>query len=133
MNCSLGSKCKRNNEFDKAAEDIDKLPDHACMFKAVKSLTRKKSESPKIYDVDEIQTVIDKHFKDKFRDNQINYLEPFQGDARDLNNPLTSNEVEKALARLDNNKACGEARTEYLGNSPNTALIHSPRLFVTCL
>ncbi|GFS17823.1 very-long-chain enoyl-CoA reductase [Elysia marginata] len=110
-------KCKRNNELDKAAEDIDKLPGHARkMFKAVKSLNRKKSENPKIFDADEkfitnvveIQTVIGKHFKDKFRDDQINDLEPFQGDARDLNNPTTTNEVEKALARLNNNRACGE-------------------------
>ncbi|GFS10895.1 RNA-directed DNA polymerase from mobile element jockey-like [Elysia marginata] len=107
---------KRNNELDKAAADIDKLPDHACMFKEVKSLNRKKSENPKICDangkcitnIDEIQTAIGKHFKDKFRDDQISYLKPFQGDARDLNNPTTSNEVEKALARLNNNRACGE-------------------------
>ncbi|GFS22056.1 hypothetical protein ElyMa_001607900 [Elysia marginata] len=66
-------KYKRNNELDKAAEDIDKLPDHARMFKTVKSLNRKKSENPKIFDadgkfitnIDEIQTVIGKHFKDK--------------------------------------------------------------------
>ncbi|GFR65203.1 hypothetical protein ElyMa_003650400 [Elysia marginata] len=59
-------KCKWNNELDKAAEDIDKLPDHARMFKAVKSLNRKKSENPKMFDadgkfitnIDEIQTVI---------------------------------------------------------------------------
>ncbi|GFR77850.1 reverse transcriptase (RNA-dependent DNA polymerase) [Elysia marginata] len=109
-------KCKRNNELDKAAEDIDKLPDHARMFKAVKSLNRKKSENPKILhadrkyitNIDEIQTVIGKHLKNKFRDDQINDLEPFQGDARDLNNPITTNEVEKALARLNNNRACGE-------------------------
>ncbi|GFR75165.1 hypothetical protein ElyMa_000448300 [Elysia marginata] len=77
------------------------------MFKAVKSWKRKKSENPKIFDgdgklitnIDEIQTVIDKHFKDKFRDDQINDLEPYQGDARDLNNPITTNEVEKAVAR----------------------------------
>ncbi|GFS05738.1 retrovirus-related Pol polyprotein LINE-1 [Elysia marginata] len=42
------------------------------------------------------------------KDDQINDLEPFQGDARDLNNPITTNEVEKALARLNNNRACGE-------------------------
>ncbi|GFR86847.1 hypothetical protein ElyMa_002477400 [Elysia marginata] len=85
------------------------------MFKAVKSLNRKKSINPKIFDangkfiphVEEIQTVIGKHFKDKFRDDQINGLEPFQGDARDLNNPITTNEVEKALARLNNNRPCG--------------------------
>ncbi|GFS27424.1 1-phosphatidylinositol 4,5-bisphosphate phosphodiesterase 1 [Elysia marginata] len=51
---------------------------------------------------------IGKHFKDKFRDDQINDLEHFQGDARDLNNPITTNEVEKAVARLSNNRACGE-------------------------
>ncbi|GFS25551.1 hypothetical protein ElyMa_003444500 [Elysia marginata] len=84
-------KGKRNNALDKAAEDIIKLPDHANMFKAAKSRNWKKSENPKIFDADgnfitniyEIQTVIGKHFKDKFRDDQINDLEPFQGDARD--------------------------------------------------
>ncbi|GFR97496.1 RNA-directed DNA polymerase from mobile element jockey-like [Elysia marginata] len=109
-------KCKRINELEKAAEDIDKLPDHARMFKAVKSLSRKKSENPKIFDADgkiitnieEIQTVIDKHFKDKFRDDQINDLEPFQGDARDLNNPITTNKVETALPCLNEHRACGE-------------------------
>ncbi|GFR78316.1 very-long-chain enoyl-CoA reductase [Elysia marginata] len=97
---------------------INRLPDYACMFKAVKSLNRKKSENPKIFDadgkfitnIDEIQTVIVKHFKDKFIDDQINDLEAFQGDARDLNNPITTNEVEKALACLNNNRACGEDR-----------------------
>ncbi|GFS27829.1 hypothetical protein ElyMa_005308400 [Elysia marginata] len=92
-------KYKRSNELYKAAEDIDKLPDHARMFQAVKSLNRKKSENPKIFDadgkfitnIDEIQIVIGKHFKDKFRDDQINDLEPFQCDARDLNNPITTN------------------------------------------
>ncbi|GFR64599.1 very-long-chain enoyl-CoA reductase [Elysia marginata] len=86
------------------------------MFKAVKSLNRKKSEKPKnifyadgkfITNIDEIQTVIGKHFKDKFRDDQINDLEPFQGDARDLNKPITTYEVEKALACLNNNKGGG--------------------------
>ncbi|GFS24958.1 retrovirus-related Pol polyprotein LINE-1 [Elysia marginata] len=109
-------KCKQKNDLDKAAKDIDKFPDHARMFKAVKSLNRKKSENPKLFDadgkfitnIDEIQTVIGKHFKDKFRDDQINDLEPFQGDARDLNNPITTNELEKALARLNNNRACGK-------------------------
>ncbi|GFS24707.1 very-long-chain enoyl-CoA reductase [Elysia marginata] len=109
-------KCKRNNELDKAAEDIVKLPDHARMFKAVKSLNRKKSEKPKMFDadgkfitnIDEIQIVIGKHLKDKFRDEQIKDLEPFQGDARDLNNPITTTDVEKALDRLNNNRACGE-------------------------
>ncbi|GFS00727.1 very-long-chain enoyl-CoA reductase [Elysia marginata] len=86
------------------------------MFKAVQSLNRKKSENPKIFDadgkfftnIDEMQTFIGKHFKDKFRDDQINDLEPFQGDARDLNNSITTNEVEKAPARLNNNRGCGE-------------------------
>ncbi|GFS06834.1 retrovirus-related Pol polyprotein LINE-1 [Elysia marginata] len=110
------AKCKRNNELDKTAEDVDKSPDHARMFKAVKSLNRKKSENPKIFDADgkfitnieEIQTVIGKFFKDKFRDDQINYLEPFQGDACDLNNPITTNKVEKALAGFKNNRSCEE-------------------------
>ncbi|GFR65051.1 hypothetical protein ElyMa_003646300 [Elysia marginata] len=126
-------KCKRNNELDKAAEDIDKLPDHARMFKAVKSLNRKKSENPKIFgadgkfitNTDEIQTVTGKHFKDKFRDDQINDLEPFQGDARDLNNPIKPSPVLTTTERL--------GRTEYVGKSSNTALKHSPRLFVTFL
>ncbi|GFR78091.1 very-long-chain enoyl-CoA reductase [Elysia marginata] len=104
-------KCKRNNKLDKVTADIDKLPDHARMFKAVKSLNRKMSENPKIFDADgkfitnkdEIQTFIGKHFKDKFRDYQINDLETFQGDAGDRNN-----ELEKDLARFNNNRACGE-------------------------
>ncbi|GFS01930.1 protein MON2 homolog [Elysia marginata] len=80
------------------------------------TLNRKKSENPKIFDadgkfitnIDEIQTVTDKHFKDKFRDDKINDLELFQGDAHDLNNQITTNDVEKALARLNNNRAFGE-------------------------
>ncbi|GFR64354.1 hypothetical protein ElyMa_005505200 [Elysia marginata] len=76
--------------------------------------------------VEDIQTVIGKHFKNKFRDDQINDLEAFQGDARDLNNPITTNEVEKTLARLNNNRACGEdgIPVELI----NTALIHSLRI-----
>ncbi|GFS00539.1 RNA-directed DNA polymerase from mobile element jockey-like [Elysia marginata] len=72
-------KCKQNKELDKAAEDINKLLDHACMFKAVKSLNKKKSENPKIFDADG------------------NFI------------PIID-EIQTVIARLNNNRACGEDR-----------------------
>ncbi|GFR93923.1 RNA-directed DNA polymerase from mobile element jockey-like [Elysia marginata] len=88
--------------------------DEQCIIRYLlnnSELSIKLKGSSKTESFQRIQSFIGKHFKDKLRDDQINDLEPFQGDAGDLNNPITTNEVEKALARLNNNRACGEDGT----------------------
>lgn len=92
-------------ELDEKANEINNAPDHAQMFKAVKSLNRKRYENPKIFDEQEkiitstkqIQQVIYEHFKTKFRHNDVENIEPFIDNARGLNHPITCGEVTEAL------------------------------------
>ncbi len=107
---------KRNQELDEKAREINSLPDHAQMFKAINTLHRKRYENTKVLDGEQkfvtdpntIHEVIGKHFKSKFRNETTEDIEPFQGEPRSLKTPIDKQEVTDALKRLNNNKACGE-------------------------
>ena len=67
------------------------------MFKAIKVLNRKQFTNPQVNDEDgkevtsptEIQNIITKHFKSKFRDECTEDIQPFSGQPRALYNPIS--------------------------------------------
>ena len=85
------------------------------MYKAVKTLNRKKFENPKVQDEtgllaatpDEILEITTKFFKSKFRDENAQDIEPFEGQPRGLNKEITPKEIETSLKMLNNNRAAG--------------------------
>ena len=107
---------KRNEELNKIADEINCLPDHAQMFKAIKSLNRNKCNNPSVLDennqfvkyINEIHKIIHNHFKQKFRNEEVEDVEPFKGDPRSLHRPIDRVEVVNAVKKLNNSKAGGE-------------------------
>ena len=106
----------RNQELDKQVEEIEKNSDDATMmYKAVKTLNRKKFENPKVEDEtgklaatpNEILEITTKFFKSKFREEQTQDIEPFEGQPRRLQRKITSKEIEDSFKSLNNNRAAG--------------------------
>ena len=90
----------RNQEIDKQVEEIEKNADDATlMYRAVKTLNRKKIENPKVQDENgllattpnEILEITTKFFQSKFQDEQTQDIEPFEGPPRRLQNEITVN------------------------------------------
>ncbi|GFR89371.1 very-long-chain enoyl-CoA reductase [Elysia marginata] len=85
------------------------------MFQAVKALSRKRFENPKVHDNDgkqvsnpsQIQLIIANHFKSKFRDDNIHDAEPYFGQPRKLKSPITEKEVRASINNLNNGRAPG--------------------------
>ncbi|GFS13188.1 LINE-1 reverse transcriptase, partial [Elysia marginata] len=83
------------------------------MFQAVKALNRKRFENPKVHDNDgkkvsnpsQIQLIIANHFK--FRDDNIHNIEPYFGQPRKLNSPITEKEVRASINSMNNGRAPG--------------------------
>ena len=100
------------------------------MFKAINVLNRKQFTNPQVNDEDgkkvtsptEIQNIITKHFKSKFRDECIEDIQPFSGQPRALKNPISEKEVRQSIKQLnngrvpveDNNIICNEYAPEIL-------------------
>ena len=106
----------RNLELDQQVEEIQKNADDATlMYRAVKTMNRKKFENPKVQDEDgklaatpnEILDITTKFFKSKFRDEQTDDIEPFEGPPRRLEKELTPEEIKNSLKMLNNNRAAG--------------------------
>ena len=98
------------------------------MFKAIKVLNRKQFTNQQINDKDgkkvtsptEIQNIITKYFKSKFRDECSEDIQPFSGQPRALNNPISEKEVRQSIKQLNNGRAPGEDNicNEYLKFAP---------------
>ena len=106
----------RNQEIDKQVEEIEKNADDATlMYRAVKTLNRKKFENPKVQDENgllattpnEILEITTKFFQSKFQDEQTQDIEPFEGPPRRLQNEITVKEIEDSFKMLNNNRAAG--------------------------
>ena len=105
-------------EIDEKISDINNMPDEAKMFKSVKMLNRKKFENPYIYDSEgkiianpnEIYKTVKNHFRQHFTDTNTNEVESFIGLPKNLNKPITDEEVKKVIDKLNNNRAAGPDR-----------------------
>ena len=77
--------------MDQQVEEIQKNADDATlMYRAVKTMNRKKFENPKVQDENgklaatpnEILNITTNFFKSKFRNEQTDDIEPFEGPPR---------------------------------------------------
>ena len=77
-------------------------------------------DGKKVKSPTEIQNVIMKHFKSKFRDECTEDIQPFSGQPRALNNPISEKEVRQSIRQLNNGRAPGEDNicNEYLKLAP---------------
>ena len=86
------------------------------MFKAVKCLNQKPFENPKGEDEngklatnpDDIMTIVATHFKNKFHNIDIEPIQPFVGEPKLLNDPISPHEVKEGIKHLNNNRAPGD-------------------------
>ena len=105
----------KEKQLDEKIKEIDKTKDTTKMFKAIKELTRKKLENTYVHDEtgksvtnpQEIYNIINKHFQEQFNDETAEYLEPFKGPPKNLNNEITTDEVKRSVKILNNNRAPG--------------------------
>ena len=89
------------------------MQDHTKMYKAVKLLKWKKFENPFVHDKDgkritnpvEIYNTVRDHFNEHFYNEQHVAVDTFVGNPRKLNQPITIEEVQQAIKRLNSNRA----------------------------
>ena len=91
--------CKDNAEqvLERKAKEVERLHDGAQMFKAVNLMKRRKHYQPLVQDDighfigNDLHTaaVIWSHFHQQLNDYSPDGLEPFQGQPRELNHPIT--------------------------------------------
>ena len=118
----------KEKHLDHLIQEIDNSKSDGGMFKAIKVLNRKQFTNPQVNDKDgkkvtsptEIQNIITKHFKSKFRDERTEDIQPFSGQPRALNNPISEKEVRQSIKQLNNGCAPGEDNicNEYLKFAP---------------
>ena len=118
----------RNAEIDSKVHEINNLQDNTKMYKAVKSLKRKKFENPFVCDNDgkritnptAIYEHIRDHFYKHFHKNDIPSIQPFVGEPEPLQKPICIDEVIKAIKKLNNNRAADidGMTAEFLKHAP---------------
>eukprot|EP00117_Sycon_ciliatum_P001455 scpid104349/ scgid7113/ len=97
------------------AEEVERQKDGAQMYKAVALLTRRKAPRPVVEDVDghivgnaaESVDIIKGHFCKQFSVPGGEILEPFVGEPRPLQRPITTEELQQSITRLNNNRSSG--------------------------
>ena len=85
-------------------QEIDNSKRDGGMFKAIKVLNRKQFTNPQVNDKDgkkvtspmEIQNIITKHFKSKFRDECTEDIQPFSGQPVHLTTQSVKKKLDKA-------------------------------------
>jgi len=110
-------RCKDNaeRELDAKAEEVEKLKDGAQMFQAVRLMNRRNAPTIKVKDSDgkmicnekQSSVRIGDHFCKQFNSDTALAVDAFQGDPKPLINPVTVDEVNAALKRLNNGRAAG--------------------------
>ena len=110
-------RCRENAErrLDAMAEEVERQKDGAQMYRAVALLTRKKAPRPVVEDVDghivgnaaESVDIIKGHFCKQFSVPGGGVLEPFVGEPRPLQRPITTEELQQSITRLNNNRSSG--------------------------
>ena len=82
----------KDKHLQQLVEDIDKSSSDGGMFKAIKTINKKRLDNPKINDNEGkqvtnpklIKQIITEHFQSKFRDEDHEDIEPFNGEPRPL-------------------------------------------------
>ena len=101
--------------LDERAAEVEKLHDGAKMFRAVRLLCRRPYLQAVVHDeqgcvVDdpvEVGKLVTEYFGQQFRENVTIGLPAFKGDIRPLEQPIEANEVNSAMKKLNNARACG--------------------------
>lgn len=114
---TIREKCRANAQaaLEEKAAEIEKQKNGAQMFKAVQLMQRRQSKKPSVQDndghfiVDDqlAATAIQEHFARQFRGDVAQGIEPFSGQPKSLSSPITKEEVDKGLAKLNNGRAAG--------------------------
>ena len=94
-------------------EEIGEAKNDTRMFKAIKTLNRKKHENPFVKNKDgaavtnaqEVYNVIEEHFKNNFNKEGVQEVIRHTDDPRPLQKEITKEEVNKAVNKMSNNKA----------------------------
>ena len=104
-------------EMNEIADQINTANNGVQFFKAIKHLRQpRKNKIVPVHD-ENGQSIINKqakyarvksHFESHFFKPQITEIEHFIGQPKPLTQPITNDEVEYALTKMSNNKACGE-------------------------
>ena len=129
----------RNEEIDRQVEEIEKAGEGSKMFKAVGKLFREKYENPKVEDEEgklatdpnKILELTTEFFKEKFNKEEAQVIEPYRGEKRPLNKPITKEEVQKSFKKLNNGRATGEdgIQGELLKYGPENLSEHTASVF----
>ena len=95
--------------------DIERLPDHTKIFKAMSAINRKPFTNPVVNDEHDkmisnpqlMYEQVNAHFSKHFFDPSMPSLQPFIGEPTPLLAPITVAEVAAAAKELNNNRAAG--------------------------
>ena len=101
--------------LDEKIKEVDKMKDNNKMYKALRTLNKKKYENPFIHDEykknitnpTDIYKYIKSHFQKQFYDPNIEKFQPFEGIPRKLEIPITMDETTRSIKKLNNNRAAG--------------------------
>ena len=115
-NMKMKLKTVREKEVDDLVNEVEKSKDDARMFRAVKNIKRKNFENPVVHDKDgknvtepnQMYSIVNDHFRNQFHKTDVREVERFIGPPRPLNQPITTDEVTKAVTTMSNNKAPGK-------------------------
>ena len=107
---------ENENTLNTKLEELKNSSESTKMFKAVKNITNKKQQNKKVLDKDNnlitdpnrILQITTEFFENKFHDDNVETILPFEGPLRNLNTPITLQEVGDAISKLNNNRAPGE-------------------------
>ena len=129
----------RNEEIDRQVEEIEAAGEASKMFKAVGKIFREKYENPKVEDEEgkmatdpnKILELTTEFFKEKFNKPEAQGIDPYKGEKRPLNKPITKDEVKKSFKKLNNGRATGEdgIKGELLKYGPETLAEHTASVF----
>ena len=120
------AKKRKHEEMEKIVENIEKAPDDAKMFQAVKYVHRKTAENSFVHDKDgrcvtnkqSMYAIINGHFEEHFHKENVAAIEPYIGPARKLNNPFTTKEMTKTLMSMRNARATFDIPVELVKYAP---------------
>lgn len=125
----------KEEELSERAMEVERLKDGPQMFKAVHLMKRRQSikvivkdDNGKIICEDKAAgTLIANHFASQLSSSCDCAVPAFTGDPKPLNNPISTNEVEAALMKLNNSRAAGP------DDIPGELIKYSSHILAPCL
>ena len=101
--------------LDERAAEVERLHDGARMFRAVRLLCRRphlqavvhNEHGHTVEDPVEVGRRVTEYFGQQFRDDVAIGLPAFKGDNQPLQQPIEASEVNSAMKKLNNARACG--------------------------